>query len=106
MSEATKEVNHKDENKLNNCVSNLEWCDRKYNANYGTGIERCARRKYKSVKMIDLKTNEVLRVFFSQKEAASFIGISNKYISAVCRGKMKEAGGYKWKFLSEASYGN
>lgn len=29
------EVNHKDENKLNNCMSNLEWCSRLYNNTYG-----------------------------------------------------------------------
>lgn len=29
-------INHKDENKSNNCVDNLEWCDEKYNVNYGT----------------------------------------------------------------------
>ena len=34
------EVNHKDENKSSNIVENLEWCDRKYNMNYGTAIQR------------------------------------------------------------------
>ena len=29
-------VNHKDENKMNNCVKNLEWCSHKHNSNYGT----------------------------------------------------------------------
>ena len=29
-----KEINHKDNNRLNNCVDNLEWCDRKYNIDY------------------------------------------------------------------------
>ena len=35
-------INHKDECKTNNCVDNLEWCDAKYNINYGTGISRSA----------------------------------------------------------------
>lgn len=30
------QINHKDENPKNNCVDNLEWCDSKYNNNYGT----------------------------------------------------------------------
>ena len=35
-----KEINHKDEDKTNNRVSNLEWCDRLYNMNYGTWKDR------------------------------------------------------------------
>ena len=34
------QVNHKDENKANNCLQNLEWCDAKYNSNYGTRNEK------------------------------------------------------------------
>lgn len=30
-----QQVNHKDENKLNNCVDNLEWCNNSYNNTYG-----------------------------------------------------------------------
>lgn len=43
------QVNHKDENKLNNCVENLEYCDLIYNINYGTGIERRAEKRRKRI---------------------------------------------------------
>lgn len=33
-------INHKDENKSNNVADNLEWCDAKYNVNYGTANQR------------------------------------------------------------------
>lgn len=35
-----KEVNHKDEDKENNCYSNLEWCDHFYNIHYGSCLEK------------------------------------------------------------------
>ena len=39
-SEQHNEINHKDENKQNNHIDNLEWCSHQYNINYGTGNER------------------------------------------------------------------
>lgn len=92
------EINHKDENKLNNKVDNLEWCDRKYNANYGSGIQRCAMQKWKPVRMISLEDGRIITVFSSAKEAELRTGISRKTISSVCRCKTKTAGGYKWEF--------
>lgn len=41
-------VNHKDEDKGNNCVENLEWCDQKYNVNYGMSQEK---RKCTKIKL-------------------------------------------------------
>ena len=38
-------VNHKDEDKLNNTASNLEWCNHKYNNNYGTFATRISESK-------------------------------------------------------------
>lgn len=43
-------VNHKDENKKNNCVENLEWCTAEYNMNYGTRNERAGIAISKALK--------------------------------------------------------
>ena len=44
------QINHKDENKANNCVWNLEWCDQAYNNNYGTRNERATKKRIESIK--------------------------------------------------------
>lgn len=46
--EHLKEVNHKNEDKSDNRLCNLEWCDRKYNCNYGTHTQRMIETKIKN----------------------------------------------------------
>lgn len=95
------EINHKDENKSNNHVDNLEWCTSKYNTNYGTSIERRARKWSKPVIQYSLKM-EKLNEFDSLTEALKFVG--GKSISSItnsCQGLQKKAYGYIWKFKED-----
>ena len=88
------QVNHKDENPSNNIVSNLEWCDSKYNNNYGTKNEKIS----KVVIQIDKNTNVIVNIFPSLMEAERQTGCSNSHICSCCKGERKTTGGYKWKY--------
>ena len=91
-----KEINHKDENPSNNQVKNLEWCDRKYNINYGKRSEKCS----KSVSQYDLYGN-FIKSYKSLTEAAETLNINKKNmsnVSDVCNGKRKTAYKYIWKW--------
>lgn len=46
-------INHKDENKLNNNVDNLEWCTHQYNLNYNGNRERCVKTRKENYVMTD-----------------------------------------------------
>ena len=91
--EGLPHVNHKDECKINNCVSNLEWCDAKYNANYGTRTERIANKR-----SIPVYCEELNKTFYGAREAARELGLDNSNISSCCKGKYKTSGGYHWKY--------
>ena len=91
-------MNHKDENKHNNCVQNLEWCTVKYNVNYGTRNERMAEKKSKPVLQIDIKTGEIIKEFPSTMEVQRQLGINNSHISQCCKGKLKSAYCFKWQY--------
>lgn len=87
-------VNHKDENKLNNCVNNLEWCNAKYNCNYGTRNLRLS----KPVFCIELN-----KKYKSIKKASEELSIQQAHISGCCKMKKhyKTAGGYHWQYVKE-----
>ena len=94
-------VNHKDEVKDNNVVSNLEWCDKSYNALYGSCQEKLRKYKNQPVKIYDKKTNKFVAEFESMKIAMEKTGVHTVTISQVCRGIRKSAGGYIWRYAEK-----
>lgn len=71
-------VNHKDENKTNNCVENLEWCDNLYNATYSNNYER-SRNKQTSGKIVQYtKEGEIVKVWTSKEEVDKVMNIGLK----------------------------
>jgi len=93
-------VNHIDENKANNVVSNLEWCTVTENINYGTRTAKSAKALSKSVGQYT-PNGELVKVWKSTMEVERQLGVSNGNISAVARGKFKTAYGYVWKYIKE-----
>lgn len=103
-------VNHIDENKENNVVENLEWCDAKYNLTYGG----CQQRRVTSTdyKAIGRKNSEklskqvyqydlnrkLIKIWESTQECQRH-GYSSGNISSCCSGKRKTHKGYIWSYV-------
>lgn len=87
------EVNHKDEVKSHNWINNLEWCDAKYNKNYGARTRRAIEKQMK--KVICVETGEV---FDGINDAARKTGLNAGHISQVCNKKRNTTGGLHWNF--------
>jgi len=84
------QVNHRDCNRTNNHVENLEWCDNLYNVKYR---EKYGKTQSKPLLAINLATLEVSQ-FQSQSEASQELGVNKGNINSVIKGNRKQAGGY------------
>lgn len=103
-------INHKDGNKLNNLIDNLEWCDYSHNNKeaYKQGLKEknlkwiieCNKRKRKKVNQYDLNNN-LIKQYKSIHEAENETKVHHINIIKVCKGQRITAGGYKWKYAEE-----
>lgn len=97
-------VNHKDEDGTNNLLYNLEWCDRGYNASYGTAPGKISkafkdRVSEKRIPVQQIKDGVVIKEYACAGEAEMETGIAMGNIRLVCRGVRKYAGGFEWRYF-------
>lgn len=95
-------INHKDENKSNNNMNNLEWCTDSYNCLYGNRNKKISNKIYKPI--IQLKDGIEIKRFVSAKHIKEELGYNPSAISNSIYGKLKNAYGFEWKFVNEVDY--
>lgn len=101
-----KEINHINENKIDNRVENLEWINHKDNMKYGNRSVKELETKNKNSSInaekpiIQLSKYGIeIGRYKSINEAERQTGINQSSIGRCCKGKYNSAGGYIWKYL-------
>lgn len=92
-----KEINHKDDNKENNVVENLEWCDRSHNMLWNGLSAKISEKLKKKVYQYTIDGN-LIKIYESSKDAAKY-GFNSSCISNCCYGRVLTHKGYKWSHV-------
>ncbi len=92
------EVNHIDQNKMNNSSDNLEWCTHKENVNHGDEIERGSQKQRKSFRQLDMDGN-VIKLWSGFKKMQRETGYQRKSVYECCTGKRDSYKGFRWEYV-------
>lgn len=92
------QINHKDENKLNNKVENLEWCNSFYNNNYGSRTKKVAKKLSAPVLCCDINGNVIKK--YKSIQSVKEDGYNPSKVCGVCKQRYgrKTHKGYIWKY--------
>ena len=96
--ENKRTVNHIDENKLNNTITNLEWTTDRENCNHGNRTVKSSIGRYKPVEQLSLDGCPI-KVYEGIKLASENTGISQSKIVDVLKGRRTQTKGYKWRYV-------
>lgn len=102
------QINHIDENRLNNSVQNLEWCDAKQNANHGTRNDRLRRISGIRVAQYDL-AGKLIKIWDSMSQASQSFGAkTTSCIRRVCKQNpgRNTYKGFIWRYVDQKVIGD
>jgi len=94
-----EQVNHKNLDRTDNRIENLEYCTTSQNNQHSIDNNPSQyKHLQKKVAQLDIKTCDIINVYNGLKEASRITGINSGSICKVCKGVKPTAGGYKWEY--------